>query len=64
MPTGVSNGDDVFQSAEDELEPNTVRAKTNAQVSSGQAAKRMAADVPRDEWLCIMQQDQWPHNVQ
>ena len=64
VPTGVSNGDDVFQSAEDELEPNTVRAKTNAQVSSGQAAKRMAADVPRDEWLCIMQQDQWPHNVQ
>ena len=46
VPTGVSNGDDVFQSAEDELEPNTVRAKTNAQVSSGQVAERMAADVP------------------
>lgn len=32
VPTGVTNGDDIFQSAEDELEPNNVRAKTNAQV--------------------------------
>lgn len=41
VPTGVSNGDDVFQSAEDELEPSNARAKSHSLVSMYSCANRL-----------------------